>query len=156
MGVRYKRHLVGLVWGRACFYCAYEGPKISVDHVVPRSAGGSNSLGNKVIACIRCNNVKGDMSMEQFIEKYPHYIRTDFNPFYAYRRELDEKGIRLECPICDGTYFHDSFSKRYCGMECRRRAEKIRREVLRDTPVYARMVFDSGKDFPKEIYKEYL
>lgn len=46
--------------GYKCVYCgalAVEGP-LEVDHVMPRSAGGSNDSTNLVTACRRCNNGK--------------------------------------------------------------------------------------------------
>ncbi len=46
-------------------YCAYCGVKLSqrnstVDHVVPKCRGGSNSLSNLVLSCEKCNADKGD------------------------------------------------------------------------------------------------
>lgn len=50
-----------------CFYCwtAVEvlkrrGVYMTVDHVIPRSKGGSSGLHNLVTACERCNNAKSD------------------------------------------------------------------------------------------------
>lgn len=60
------------VWKRdrwRCRYCgrAVEMPGLhpheamaTVDHVVPKSAGGSNKVRNLVTACLKCNNEKGD------------------------------------------------------------------------------------------------
>lgn len=42
-----------------CFYCGSK-EKISIDHVVPLSRGGSNSIGNYAPACFRCNSSKKD------------------------------------------------------------------------------------------------
>ena len=40
-----------------CSYCVDEGDQ--VDHIIPRSQGGSNDLSNLVCACSRCNASKG-------------------------------------------------------------------------------------------------
>lgn len=40
-----------------CFYCG-STQKICVDHVVPLSRGGNNSIGNYLPACISCNSSK--------------------------------------------------------------------------------------------------
>lgn len=45
--------------------CTYCGARInrdraSIDHVVPRSKGGSKRVGNLALACTHCNNSKGD------------------------------------------------------------------------------------------------
>ena len=44
-----------------CQYCGTRKPaeRLSIDHVVPRSRGGSNSWENCVLACVRCNVKKG-------------------------------------------------------------------------------------------------
>lgn len=41
-----------------CAYCA--GPATTIDHVLPRSRGGTDSWENLVACCLRCNNAKGD------------------------------------------------------------------------------------------------
>ena len=49
---------------RVCHWClrtaGHAGP-MTVEHVIPRSRGGSNRRENKVWACFACNNLKGDM-----------------------------------------------------------------------------------------------
>lgn len=42
-----------------CLYCGAAGP-LTLDHVVPRSLGGSNGPSNFVTACARCNNRRGN------------------------------------------------------------------------------------------------
>lgn len=41
-----------------CHYCG--GHATTVDHVIPRSKGGTNALSNLVAACHWCNSAKGD------------------------------------------------------------------------------------------------
>ena len=41
-----------------CQYCA--APAENIDHIVPRSRGGSHTWENVVAACRRCNTKKGD------------------------------------------------------------------------------------------------
>ncbi|MEW6250086.1 MAG: HNH endonuclease [Planctomycetota bacterium] len=44
-----------------CQYCGkrYPTSELSLDHIIPRSRGGTNSWENIVCACIRCNVKKG-------------------------------------------------------------------------------------------------
>ena len=46
--------------GHTCAYCAggTGDPVLEIEHVVPRSRGGSNRIDNLVIACRTCNNDK--------------------------------------------------------------------------------------------------
>lgn len=54
--------------------CAYCGDPFSkwkprtVEHVMPKSQGGIRSKKNKIIVCIQCNQLKGDMTINQFLQ----------------------------------------------------------------------------------------
>ncbi len=48
-----------------CQYCGTTRGPFTVDHVIPKVRGGSDSWDNLVCACVRCNNRKGDRSPEQ-------------------------------------------------------------------------------------------
>ena len=39
----------------------------TIDHRLPRAAGGPDVLANLVVACLSCNREKGDMTEEQFM-----------------------------------------------------------------------------------------
>lgn len=61
-------HRMAAVLGWACAYCGIttraELPpthpeRATVEHVVPKSAGGSSTGGNLVIACCHCNALAG-------------------------------------------------------------------------------------------------
>ncbi len=45
--------------GHHCQYCG-STRKLTLDHVMPRSRGGTHSWDNVVAACERCNTMKGD------------------------------------------------------------------------------------------------
>ena len=44
----------------SCQYCGVERSTLTVDHVIPRSKGGSSSWDNIVTCCVPCNRRKGD------------------------------------------------------------------------------------------------
>lgn len=44
----------------ACAYCGTTEGSIHVEHIVPRSRGGTDSWNNRVLACARCNAAKGN------------------------------------------------------------------------------------------------
>ena len=50
--------------GIRCRYCG--GQAETRDHVVPRSRGGKG-VGNIVFACLRCNQMKADMTPEELV-----------------------------------------------------------------------------------------
>lgn len=48
-----------------CQYCGKNNTFMTLDHVVPRSAGGKDTWENLVCACVRCNNKKGNRTPSQ-------------------------------------------------------------------------------------------
>jgi 5-methylcytosine-specific restriction endonuclease McrA len=46
--------------GWACQYCGSERGNLTIDHVIPRSKGGTSSWDNIVTCCAPCNRRKGD------------------------------------------------------------------------------------------------
>lgn len=51
----------------ACNYCGKikEGGQLTLDHIIPKSRGGSNSWENLTACCFQCNNRKGDRTPEE-------------------------------------------------------------------------------------------
>ena len=59
--------------GRRCVYCATPlvPETATLDHVHPLAHGGSHLPGNLVVACARCNRLKGDMLPYEFFARHP-------------------------------------------------------------------------------------
>ena len=51
-----------------CPYCNKQIPPLdfSIDHKIPKNRGGTNSLDNLHLVCIKCTKVKGDLTDEEF------------------------------------------------------------------------------------------
>ena len=56
-------------WGRKCAYCNEENTRLEIDHIVAKSAGGSNRVANLTIACRECNVKKGNSSRSRISKK---------------------------------------------------------------------------------------
>ena len=54
-------------WGRQCAYCDARGVPLEVEHVVPRSAGGSDRVSNLTLACRSCNQRKTGLPVSVFL-----------------------------------------------------------------------------------------
>jgi hypothetical protein len=52
---------------RACVYCGAVNVPLNLDHVHPRSRGGSDRVSNLVLACVPCNQAKGNTPAEEFV-----------------------------------------------------------------------------------------
>jgi len=53
-------------WQRQCAYCKTSGVPLQVEHIIPKSRGGSDRASNLVIACDPCNKRKGKRTAEEF------------------------------------------------------------------------------------------
>jgi hypothetical protein len=71
------------IYRRDNFKCLYCGSKenLTLDHVIPRSKGGTNNWNNLATCCNRCNVLKGDKSLEETNMKLSH---KPFTPNYLF------------------------------------------------------------------------
>ena len=70
----------------ACQYCGVQpgGEELTIDHVLPRSQGGTSTWDNCVLSCIDCNKRKADRTPQQAgmtLRKAP--VRPMWKPLYA-------------------------------------------------------------------------
>ena len=76
-----------------CQYCGCRpgSEELTIDHVKPRSQGGTSSWENCVLACVRCNTTKADRTPDQAmmpLNKKP--VRPAWRPSFAAR------GVRID------------------------------------------------------------
>lgn len=65
-GVEIREYLLEK-WGRKCVYCNAVGIPLEIDHIHPKSKGGSDRIGNLTIACRPCNQSKGTQNIADFV-----------------------------------------------------------------------------------------
>ncbi|MEO5350687.1 MAG: RNA-guided endonuclease IscB [Magnetococcus sp. YQC-3] len=53
---------------RTCVYCNAKNIPLQVEHVIPKSKGGTNRLSNLVISCIKCNQSKSNLDLKDFLK----------------------------------------------------------------------------------------
>jgi hypothetical protein len=58
-------------WDRQCAYCKAKDVSLEVEHIHPRSKGGSNRISNLTLACHDCNQRKGNQAIEDFLSEKP-------------------------------------------------------------------------------------
>jgi 5-methylcytosine-specific restriction endonuclease McrA len=68
------RHYLLAKWQHQCAYCQAAGVPLELDHVLPRSKGGSDRIANLVIACRLCNEAKADQAIEVFLADRPETL----------------------------------------------------------------------------------
>ncbi|MFG2337495.1 RNA-guided endonuclease IscB [Streptomyces yangpuensis] len=65
------REFLLAAWKRSCAYCGATGVRLNVEHVIPRSRGGSDRVTNLVLACVPCNQAKGATCIDEFLADRP-------------------------------------------------------------------------------------
>lgn len=88
-------------FGRRCVYCGATGVPLEVEHLVPRSRGGSDRVSNLAIACTPCNQDKGNKTAAEY--GYPHLMSEAKRPLrdaaavnsirYRIGEELESLGL---------------------------------------------------------------
>jgi len=53
-------------WQRKCAYCGKSNTALEIEHIIPKSRGGSNKISNLTLACNKCNLSKGNKTAEEF------------------------------------------------------------------------------------------
>ena len=66
-GPLYKNKLRSFIFNHSNGKCVYCGAKATeIDHVIPKSSGGTNSVHNLVASCKSCNQMKSNLSLKEF------------------------------------------------------------------------------------------
>ncbi|MEA3642750.1 MAG: RNA-guided endonuclease IscB, partial [Lamprobacter sp.] len=60
---------------RTCAYCGATEVPLEIEHIVPRSRGGSNRPSNLTLACRPCNERKGNQPVEVFLKRKPAVLK---------------------------------------------------------------------------------
>lgn len=89
-----------------CWYCGEElvpGVNRSIDHIVPRSRGGSNDVRNLIGACKPCNARKADMTVEEFRARFQITTFWGENQGRRISRLINSPDLRRLTRIPSGT-----------------------------------------------------
>lgn len=101
-------------WGRKCAYCGAEHLPLQIEHIIPRSRGGSNRVSNLTLACASCNLDKGNRTAEEYgfpeIHQYAKRPLKDAAAVNATRwaiyRGFEQDGLPLEVGTGGRTKFN--------------------------------------------------
>ena len=114
-GYETKEYLL-LKWRHQCAYCQKEEVPLEIEHLIPRSQGGSNRVSNLALACRACNQKKGNLSAEAF--GFAHLMAEAKKPLkdaaavnatrWALYGRLKALGLPLETGTGGGTKYNRS------------------------------------------------
>ncbi len=98
---------------RQCIYCGAEDTPLEIEHLIPRSKGGSNRVSNLGIACHACNQKKGNKTVQEFLKEKPDLAKkilarakkplADTSAVNSTRWELFNQLKQLGLPVEVGT-----------------------------------------------------
>ena len=117
-GPLYQNKLRSFIFSRSGGKCVYCGAKATeIDHVVPKSSGGSNSTYNLVAACRACNQKKSNLSLKDFGK----LVGKDFSHFKPKKLPKDAAivqsarsyMIREMSKLVFDTTLHDTWLTKY-------------------------------------------
>jgi 5-methylcytosine-specific restriction endonuclease McrA len=112
-------------WARKCAYCGAENRPLEVEHIRPRSKGGSDRVSNLTLACTPCNQRKANKPVEQFLAKKPDVLKKVLakakaplrdaavvnSTRWALFRRLNETGL----PVTVGTGGQTKYNRKQLG-----------------------------------------
>jgi len=103
-------------WGRKCAYCGATNTQLEIDHITPKSCGGSNRVSNLTLACHACNQRKGSQTAAEFghpnIQKQAKQPLKDAATVNATRWALWRRMDTLGLPLEVGTGGRTKFNRR--------------------------------------------
>ncbi len=89
-------------FNRKCAYCGKKDVPLEIEHIVPKSRGGSNRVSNLTISCHECNQKKGNQTAEEFGHPKIHAKAEKTLKATAFMNIVRSKMVdMLEC---DSTY----------------------------------------------------
>jgi 5-methylcytosine-specific restriction endonuclease McrA len=124
-GTEVRAYLLGK-WDGTCAYCGQEGP-LEVEHLDPRSRGGSHRVSNLVVACQKCNEAKGTQTPAEFLAKKPAQLAriqaqqerslADASAVHATKFRLREELHTFGYPVETGSGAQTRFNRFQQGYE---------------------------------------
>lgn len=113
-------------WDRKCAYCEKENLPLQIEHIHPKSKGGSNRISNLCLACEKCNTKKGTKPIAQFLAKKPDLLKAiltqsqrplrDAAAVNSTRWTLFERLKKMGLPISSGTGGQTKYNRVRLGL----------------------------------------
>ncbi len=108
-------------FNRTCSYCQVKEVPLEIDHIIPKSRGGGNSISNLTLACTPCNQTKGNQTANEFghpdIQKQANAPLRDAAAMNIIRSVLLKRLSSFGLPIETGSGGRTKFNRTQQGFE---------------------------------------
>ncbi len=111
---------------RTCAYCDKTDVPLQIEHLVPRSTGGTDRVSNLTLACAPCNRRKGNKPIEVFLKQDPERLAKvlrdakrplkDATAVNATRWELFRRLQAMGMPVETGSGGRTKFNRTMRGL----------------------------------------
>ncbi len=114
-------------WNRTCAYCSAKDTRLEIEHIQPRSKGGSNRVSNLCLACVPCNQKKGNQDIQDFLKGKPDLLKlilaqakkplADTAAVNCTQKELYRQLQKTGLPVEVGTGGRTKYNRTIRGLE---------------------------------------
>jgi hypothetical protein len=84
-------------WNHQCAYCGSE-ENLTLDHITPRSKGGSNRATNVLCACKECNNSKGHITWYDWYMKQSFFTTERLSAIIEWQKQINDNEYQVYRP----------------------------------------------------------
>jgi hypothetical protein len=79
-------------WNYQCAYCGSE-ENLTLDHIIPRSKGGSDKISNVVCSCEKCNHSKGNQFWSEWYLKQDFFTSERLSDIIEWQKQVPKKEL---------------------------------------------------------------
>ena len=77
-------------WDSCCYVCGKHFDKITLDHLVPKRAGGHTTKNNLAACCANCNRQKGHSELWSWWTQHPEWSLERAVKLISWLRRVDD------------------------------------------------------------------
>jgi hypothetical protein len=84
-------------WNHQCAYCGSK-ESLTLDHIVPRTKGGSDRVTNVLCCCKKCNHSKGHQKWYDWYLQQPFFTTERLSAIIEWQKQINDNEYYVYCP----------------------------------------------------------
>jgi 5-methylcytosine-specific restriction endonuclease McrA len=130
-------------FNRTCVYCGKKNLPLEIDHVIPKSKGGSDRVSNLTLACHSCNQTKGKLFVEEFLKDKPEILKRIKSHL---KKSLKDAAIMNAIRYIVGNILKDSGLPTTCWSGGRTKKNRVSQGYRKEHWIDAACVGETGEN----------